>query len=76
MGGFNFMNYNFKIHSEDNGYWAECIELEGCNTQGDSLEELIKNIKEALEVYLNINLKHFSYLSKGNIIQIEIVKEE
>lgn len=72
----NFMNYNFKIHREDNGFWAECVELEGCNTQGDSPEDLIKNIKEALEVYLNINLKHFSYLPKGNIIQIELVKEE
>ena len=33
------MEYHFKIHKEKNGYWAECIELSGCNTQGDTLEE-------------------------------------
>lgn len=73
MGKLNFMKYNFKIHREDNGYWAECIELDGCNSQGDSLEELIKNIKEALEIYLNKSFKHFSYLTCENSVQIEII---
>jgi len=42
------MYYHFKIHKEPDGYWAECIELEGCVTQGDSLDELQKNMEEAL----------------------------
>ena len=46
------MKYRFKIHSEEKGYWAECIELKGCITQGDSLEELHQNIREALQLYL------------------------
>lgn len=46
------LKYHFKIHKEDEGYWAECIELNGCVTQGDTLEELHHNIREALQVYL------------------------
>jgi predicted RNase H-like HicB family nuclease len=46
------MNYHFKLHKEKNGYWAECCELEGCRTQGDTPEALNTNCKEALEVYL------------------------
>jgi antitoxin HicB len=47
------MRYHFKIHKEESQYWAECIELEGCNTQGKTKEELLKNMKEALDLYLD-----------------------
>lgn len=47
------MRYHFKIHKERNGYWAECVELHGCHTQGDSLEELKKNMHEVLNGYLS-----------------------
>ena len=45
------MTYHFRIHDED-GLWAECIELEGCNTQGENLSELEKNMRETLNLYL------------------------
>jgi predicted RNase H-like HicB family nuclease len=40
------------IEKEEYGYYAYCPELEGCQTQGDSLEEVMSNIKEASELYL------------------------
>lgn len=46
------MKYNFKIHREGEGFWAECIELEGCVTEGDTMEELCANIQAALDLYL------------------------
>ena len=45
------MNYHFRIHDE-NGLWAECVELEGCVTQGQDRVELEKNMHEALNLYL------------------------
>ena len=47
------MKYHFKIHKEDDGFWAQCLELEGCVTQGDSIEELNKNMEEALNLYVS-----------------------
>jgi antitoxin HicB len=47
------MFYHFKIHKENKGYWAECIELKGCVTQADNLEQLYKNMEEVLNLYLN-----------------------
>ena len=47
------MYYHFKIHKESDGYWAECVELEGCVTQGDSFDELQTNMEEALNLYLD-----------------------
>ncbi len=46
------MQYHFKIHKEGEGYWAECIELPGCVTEGDSKEELYENMQDALNTYL------------------------
>ncbi|MCK4794968.1 MAG: type II toxin-antitoxin system HicB family antitoxin, partial [Desulfobacteraceae bacterium] len=40
------------IERDEHGYYAYCPELEGCQTQGDSLEEVLDNIKEAAELYL------------------------
>ncbi len=46
------MKYHFKVHKEGKGFWAECIELSGCFTQADSIEELRKNMQEALNLYI------------------------
>ncbi len=40
------------IEKDERGYYAYCPELEGCQTQGDTLEEVLSNIKEAIELYL------------------------
>ncbi|MFZ5996908.1 MAG: type II toxin-antitoxin system HicB family antitoxin [Nitrospirota bacterium] len=40
------------IEKDENGYYAFSPEFEGCQSQGDSLEEVIANIKEAIELYL------------------------
>jgi antitoxin HicB len=47
------MNYHFKIHKEKKGFWAECLEIPGCLTQGDTLKELEFNMKEALCLVLD-----------------------
>ncbi|MHC5596527.1 MAG: type II toxin-antitoxin system HicB family antitoxin [Nostoc sp.] len=40
------------IEKDEYGYYAYCPELPGCQSQGDSLEEVQVNIKEAVELYI------------------------
>jgi predicted RNase H-like HicB family nuclease len=40
------------VEKDDYGYYAYSPELEGCQSQGDSYEDAIKNIREAIELYL------------------------
>ena len=47
------MKYHFKIKKEKTGYSASCIELNGCRTQANTLEELQENMREALDAYLD-----------------------
>ena len=39
---------------EDGGFVGKVVELQGCLTQGDTLDELMTNIKEAIELCLEI----------------------
>jgi len=39
------------FYKEDNSYWVEFPDLEGCQSFGDTLEEIYENAKEALAVY-------------------------
>lgn len=40
------------IEKDINGYYAYCPELKGCQTQGDTLDEVYENLKEAIHLYL------------------------
>jgi len=39
---------------EDGGYWVECPELPGCSSQGDSVEEALDMIKDAIRGHLEV----------------------
>ncbi len=40
------------IEKDEAGYYAYCPELEGCHSQGETFEEVMLNIKEAIALYL------------------------
>ena len=47
------MEYTVVLHkAEEGGYWAEVPALEGCYSQGETVEETITNVKEAIEVHI------------------------
>lgn len=50
------MRFDVILHKEDNGYWAEVPALKGCYTQGDTIEEIKTNIKEAITAWLSVDL--------------------
>ena len=48
-----------KVHvhkAEEGGYWAEVPAIPGCATQGDTFEELLQNIYEAVEGCLQVDI--------------------
>ncbi len=47
------MEYTVVLHkAEEGGYWADVPALEGCFSQGETVEECMINIKEAIESHL------------------------
>jgi predicted RNase H-like HicB family nuclease len=39
------------IEKDEHGFYACCSELKGCQSQGNTLEEAVANIKEAIELH-------------------------
>jgi len=47
------VEYTVIFHgAEEGGYWAEVPALPGCYSQGETVEETMRNIKEAIESHL------------------------
>jgi len=46
-------SYTVIVHeAEEGGYWGEVLELPGCVSQGENMDEFRRNIREALEAVL------------------------
>ena len=61
------------IHTaEEGGYWAEVPAIPGCATQGDTFEELLKNIYEAVEACLSIEVKEVNITGDDKIMEIAV----
>ena len=43
---------NTVIEKDGHGYFAYAPELKGCHSQGHTLEEVLENMKEAIELYV------------------------
>lgn len=51
------MNLKAIIHdAEDGGFWAEVPALPGCVTQGESIEEVTLNLREAIDGWLSVEI--------------------
>ncbi|VVB62901.1 HicB_like antitoxin of bacterial toxin-antitoxin system [uncultured archaeon] len=47
------MDYTILIHqAEEGGFWSEVLALSGCYSQGETIDEALRNTKEAIESYL------------------------
>ena len=51
------ITYPALCHYEDGGYWCEFPDLQNCFSQGDSVQEILDNAKEALEGSLEVELE-------------------
>jgi len=48
--------YDVVLHpdTEDGGYWVECPDLPGCDSQGETVEEALEMIKDAIKGHLEV----------------------
>ena len=46
------MQFPIKIEKDKDGYYAKCTILEGCSTSGNTYEEALVNIKDAIKLYI------------------------
>ncbi len=65
------MKIKVVIHqAEEGGYWAEVPSIPGCVTQGESFEELLKNLYEAVEGCMSVDVNEIPLSKKDRVIEI------
>jgi len=58
--------------AEEGGYWAEVPAIPGCATQGDTFDELLKNLYDAVEGCLSIDVKDIQISANDKVIDIAV----
>lgn len=61
------------IHeAEEGGFWAEVPAIPGCVTQGETFDELLSNIYEAVEGCLSVDLENIVLTEKDKVLEIAV----
>jgi predicted RNase H-like HicB family nuclease len=69
----NSMNIKAVIHpAEEGGYWAEVPALPGCITEGDTIDEVMANLKDAIEGWLDVANERQMAQSTDQIVEIAV----
>lgn len=67
------MKLEVVVHeAEEGGYWAEVPSIPGCATQGDSYEELLANVHEAVEGCLSVDVRNVAVSATDRIIEMAV----
>jgi predicted RNase H-like HicB family nuclease len=63
------MKLKVVVHeAEEGGYWAEVPAIPGCATQGETFDELLSNIYEAVEGCLSVDVQDIAISEKDKIM--------
>jgi predicted RNase H-like HicB family nuclease len=58
--------------AEEGGYWAEVPAIPGCATQGETFEELLRNLYEAVEGCLSVDVSNVQVAAKDRVLEIAV----
>lgn len=61
------------IHpAEEGGFWAEVPAFPGCITEGDTMEEILANLQDAIEGWLEVANSTYSVKSNTQVVEIAV----
>jgi predicted RNase H-like HicB family nuclease len=67
------MKIKIVVHeAEEGGYWAEVPAIPGCASQGETVDELLHNIHEAIEGCLNIDVAPVTLSAQDRVMEIAV----
>jgi predicted RNase H-like HicB family nuclease len=67
------MKIKVVVHeAEEVGYWAEVPAIPGCATQGETMEELMRNLREAIEGCLSVDVAEPKADGRMRVLEIAV----
>ncbi|MCX8082857.1 MAG: type II toxin-antitoxin system HicB family antitoxin [bacterium] len=70
------MKYKFSviIEKDKDGYFAFCPELQGCYTQGDTYEEVVENIKDAIHLHIEDRIENKEEIPQPENVSLTLME--
>jgi predicted RNase H-like HicB family nuclease len=67
------MKVKVVVHeAEEGGFWGEVPALPGCASEGETIEELMANLHEAIEGYLSVDVREAGSDGRERVLEIAI----
>lgn len=67
------MQLKVVVHKADEGgFWAEVPAIPGCASQGDTMDELLANVREAVAGCLAVDVEHPKQTGRDEVIEITV----
>lgn len=58
--------------ADEGGYWAEVPAIPGCATQGETMEELMENVQEAIEACLSVDVEASDLTEDTQVLEVAV----
>ena len=62
------------IEADENGYYVSCPSLQGCYSQGDTYEEAVANIRDAIRLHVEDRLARGEDLPQNQSVSVSVVQ--
>ena len=62
--------FSIIIEKDKEGYFAYCPELQGCYTQGDTYEETLENIRDAIKLHIEDRIKEGEEIPQPEAVSV------
>ena len=67
------MKVKVVVHeAEEGGYWGEVPALLGCVSQGETVDELLANLHEAIEGYLSVDVENTPSKGQQRVLELAL----
>lgn len=71
MGAYRF---SVVIEKDSHGYFAFCPELQGCYTQGDTYEEVLENIRDAIRLHIEDRIESGEEIPQTESVSLTLME--
>ncbi len=71
MGVYKF---SVVVEKDIDGYFAFCPELQGCYTQGDTYEEVLENIKDAIRLHIEDRIESGEEIPQSESVSLTMME--
>ena len=66
--------FSVVVEKDNDGYFASCPELQGCYTQGDSYEEAMENIQDAIKLHVEERIENGEDIQQSESVSLTLLE--